>query len=903
MRGLAKEVRAGGDGGQLARLRALVARLTVAEARDLLRAFSTYFALVNLAEQLQRGWVLQDRALGAPGVPRAESIAAAVAQIAAAGVPAEDVQRWLLTAEIVPVFTAHPTEARRRTTLERLRRVAGALERMHAPDVPREEAEEIPRRVLEEVVSLWQSDEVRAARPSVLAEVKNGLYYFESGLFDLVPRLYRDLERALEASYPGRAWRVPALVRFSSWMGGDRDGNPFVTPAVTVGAVRVLRVAALRRHLASIDALGGRLSQSTQEVGASDELRASLAADDAASPELGAALARRHPFELYRRKCAHVHERLARSLAHAEAHEPAFYREAPQAEPARRYHLRGELLADLGVIDRSLRAHGGAAAAGGALHDLIREVEVFGLHLATLDVRQHSERHAEAVAEVLAVAGVTASFRALDEEDRVAVLAQALADPRPLVPLRLSYTAATREVVETFRTVAAVIEELSPESIHTVIVSMTRGASDVLAALLLAKEAGLFRPAEGKSLLDVVPLFETGDDLAAAADVVRACLRVPAYRAHLRLRGDVQEVMLGYSDSNKDAGFVAANWALYRAQCTLCEAAAEEGVSLRLFHGRGGAIGRGGGPANRAILAQPPGTVGSRIKITEQGEVIADRYGLPNLAHRHLEQLVNAVLRARFAPAEAPPPAWERAFERLAVLARRHYRALVYEDPGFVTYFQAATPIAEIGRLNLGSRPASRKPGLRVEDLRAIPWVFSWMQSRHTLPGWYGLGFALERFAAERLAPEERAGGDDADPLALLQAMYARWPFFQTMIDSAQMILGKSDLHIAARYAELCPDRALRESIFGRIEAEHARTTRMICQVAGVGEILEDAPVLRRSIALRNPYVDPMSYIQVELLERLRAAPEASEHAAHAAIEDAIMLSISGIAAGLKNTG
>ena len=394
---------------------------------------------------------------------------------------------------------------------------------------------------------------------------------------------------------------------------------------------------------------------------------------------------------------------------------------------------------------------------------------------------------------------------------------------------------------------------------------MKRIALGALAALLLAKEAGLYRPAEGVSLLDVAPLFETGDDLAACASVVRACLQVPAYRAHLRLRGDLQEVMLGYSDSNKDAGFVAANWGLDRAQRELAETAAEQGVGLRLFHGRGGAIGRGGGPANRAILAQPPGTVGSRIKITEQGEVIADRYGLPGLAHRHVEQLVNAVLRARFAPAMPPDPAWEQAFEHLSVLSRRHYRALVYEHPLFLTYFRAATPIAEIGRLKLGSRPASRKPGDRIEDLRAIPWVFSWMQSRHTLPGWYGLGFALERFAAEHEAQEDEA-------LALLQAMYRGWPFFQTMIDSAQMILGKSDLAIAACYAELCTDREAREAIFGLIQAEHQRTSRMILRVAGVGELLERAPVLRKSIAQRNPYVDPMSYIQVDLLERLRAA-------------------------------
>jgi len=887
VRALAKEVRAGGGPEPVAALHAIVAGTNVADARDLLRAFSTYFALVNLAEQLQRGWVLRDRARARPGVPRAESIAAGVAEIVARGATAAEVQGWLDSAEIIPVFTAHPTEARRRTTLERLRRVAAAVERLHVPDLLPEESAEITRLVEEEVVSLWQSDDVRAGRPSVLDEVRNGLYYFEAGLFDLVPRLYRDLESALTAAFPDHAWRIPPLLRFGTWMGGDRDGNPFVTADVTVEAVRLLRIAALRRHLGSVDALGGRLSLSTREATVSAELLASLAADDEARPELGAALLRRHPFEPYRRKCAHIRDRLARSIAFAETHQPAFCRDAPLVPAAGRYHRSAELLADLAVMDRSLRAHGGVVVAEGALRDLLREVEVFGLNLATLDIRQHSERHARALAEVLSCAGVAADYLALDEDARVALLARALEDPRPLIPVRLPYTDDTREVVETFRAVAAVLDELGPESMHTAVVSMTRGASDVLAVLLLAKEVGLYRP--GASLLDVAPLFETGEDLAAAPNVLRACLRVPAYRAHLALRGDVQEVMLGYSDSNKDAGFVSANWALYRAQRELCDVAEPEGVGLRLFHGRGGSIGRGGGPANRAILSQPPNTVGSRIKITEQGEVIADRYGLPNLAQRHLEQLVNAVLRARFAPWAPPDPAWERALERLATLARAHYRELVYERSDFLTYFRAATPIAEIGRLKLGSRPASRKPGIRIEDLRAIPWVFSWMQSRHTLPGWYGLGFALESFVAEQ-----------ADAMDLLRAMYAEWPFFGTMIDSAQMILGKADLHIASRYADLCLDAGVRGAIFGLIEAEHDRTTRMICHVADIGELLEQSPVLRRSIALRNPYVDPMSYIQVELLERLRAAPEGP---AHAALEDAIMLSISGIAAGLKNTG
>ena len=891
VRALAKDVRSGGAGQ--AELREVIARTSVAEARNLVRAFAAYFALVNLAEQLQRGWVLRDRARAKPDVPRAESIAAAASELAAAGVPAEALQRWLDAAEIVPVFTAHPTEARRRVTLERLRRIDAAVQRREAPDLLPEEKAESERRIEEEIVNLWQSDEVRSGRPTVLDEVQNGLYYFEEGLFDLVPRLYRDLESALGTSYPDHAWRVPPLLRFGSWIGGDRDGNPFVTPEVTVDAARRLRVAALSRHLASIEDLGRRLSQSTREVDIADELQRSLEEDDARAPELGRELARRLPFEPYRRKCGHIAHKLRRSLDHARTHDPAFFRDDPLPADPGRYHGRGELLADLAVLDRSLRAHGGVAVAAGALLDITREVEVFGLHLATLDVRQHSERHSAALAEIFARAGVSADYRALAEDERAALVARILEDPRPLIPLRASFSPEVREVIATFHAIAAVTEELSPEAIHTVIVSMTRGASDMFAVLLLAREAGLYRPDAGTSGVDVVPLFETLADLTAAPGVLEACLREPAYRAHLALRGGVQEVMLGYSDSNKDAGFVAANWALYRAQRELRDVAVRAGIELRFFHGRGGSIGRGGGPANKAILAQPPGTVGSRIRLTEQGEVIADRYGLPGLAQRHLEQLVNAVLRAAFVPGDllrTPEPVWEAAIETLAEVARKAYRALVYEDPTFLHYFRSATPIAEIGRLNLGSRPASRKASDRIEDLRAIPWVFAWMQSRHTLPGWYGLGHALETFAEE--------GGPDA--LQLLQTMYEAWPFFRTMLDSAQMILGKADLHIAARYAELVPDRAVADAVFGRIEAEHERSTRMIARVAGAAEILDYAPVLKRSIALRNPYVDPMSYLQVELLERLRAAPDGPDHAA---LEDAIMLSISGIAAGLKNTG
>jgi phosphoenolpyruvate carboxylase len=915
VRALAKELRANGHPPDAAntppaqdRMRAAVGALTIAQMRDLIKSFSEYFALVNLSEQLQRIWVLRERALRQPHEPRSESIAAAIAELKRRGVTAEALDRWLDAALVLPVFTAHPTEAKRRTTLEKLRRIAETVERATGAQLPAEAAA-TTRLIAEELVGLWQSDEVRVIRPTVLDEVKNGQYYFEASLFDLAPPLYRELEQALAQHYPEHAWRVPPLLRFGSWMGGDRDGNPYVTPDVTVETVRLMRTRALQRHIAAVEELSHRLGQSTRQIQASAELSDSLAADAALFPQTAALLANRNPYELYRQKCTYIRDKLLRSLDHAANHASDWGGGAPLPPTGSFYLRRDELLADLHVIERSLRINRGAAVADGALRDLIRQVEVFGLHMATLDIRQHSERHSAALAEVLAYAGVCADYGALGEAARVDLLSREVASPRPLIPTRLPYSAETVETIETFRTVAAILEQLSPESIETYITSMTTGASDILTTLLFAKEAGLYQPEAQISRLNIVPLFETGADLAGCAAVMEACLALPAYRGHLRLRGDVQEIMIGYSDSNKDVGFVAANWALYQAQRALRDLAASQGVELRLFHGRGGAIGRGGGPANRAILAQPPGSIGSQIKVTEQGEVISDRYGLPDLAYRHLEQLVNAVLLAGFAPREDAPPEWEQALERLAAIARAHYRALVYEHPDFLAYFRSATPIAEISRLKIGSRPASRRNSDRIEDLRAIPWVFSWMQSRHTLPGWYGLGYALETFVSETKNDERRTMNEEMgsssfishrSSLQLLQDMYANWPFFRAMIDSAQMILGKADLHIAERYAELAPGAERGRAIFGLIREEYERTSRMVSQVAQIERLLDNSPVLQRSIERRNPYVDPLSYVQIELLRRLRAAPEGPDHAA---LEDAILLSISGIAAGLKNTG
>jgi phosphoenolpyruvate carboxylase len=896
VRSLSKELRASNKPELFAEMRAIMEGLSTEQAAGLIKSFSMFFSLVNLSEQLQRIWVLRDRALAKPNVPRSESIASAIAELKKQGISAEELEHWLSDAEILPVFTAHPTEARRRTVLDKLRRLADLLDTSHtgsglASSSALPSASGADAIVREEITALWQSDDIRIVRPSVIDEVKNGIYYFNQSIFDLVPAIYEDLEAALLAHYPEKNWNVPSLLRFGSWMGGDRDGNPNVTPRITAESVRLLSQAIRRRYLHSIEDMSRRLSMSSHQVGVSAELKEFLKTHTELFPDAAQRTYSRYPREPYRQACAFIREKLLRSITLAEDNRSLDWDGAPLH--AQTSYLRSaDLLADLRMLQASLCDNKGAAVAAGALKRFIRQVDVFGLHLATLDCRQHSERHQNALAEVLERAGVCADFSSLNEAQRVDLLSKELSNKRPLIPARLNYSAETVETIETFRTIAAILDQLAPEAIDTYIISMTRGASDILTALLFAREAGLFQPAAGISRLNIAPLFETGADLAGGAAIVEACLRVPVYREHLRLRGNVQEIMIGYSDSNKDVGFLAANWALYKAQAALRNLATRENIRLRLFHGRGGAIGRGGGPANKAILAQPPGSVGNQIKLTEQGEVIADRYGLPKIAHRHLEQVLHAVLLSGLENRPDAPDAWVVVLDRLAEASRAYYRKLVYENPSFMEYFRAATPINEISRLKIGSRPVTRKKTDRIEDLRAIPWVFSWMQSRHTLPGWYGLGYALESFVGDAAAANPQ--------LAQLQDMYAQWPFFRTLLDNAQMILSKADMHIAQRYAELVGNAAVAREVFAEIQNEYQRSARMICRIARVSRLLDESPVLQHSIDRRNPYVDPLSFIQIELLRRLRSNPNRDDAAM---LEEQILLTISGIAAGLKNTG
>ena len=544
---------------------------------------------------------------------------------------------------------------------------------------------------------------------------------------------------------------------------------------------------------------------------------------------------------------------------------------------------------DLRLIDSSLRANKGTILADGYLSQVIRNVQVFGFRLASLEIRQHSGRHTGALSEILKKAGVCEDYAALREEERTLILEKELAGERPLVPASYDYSPETSEVLKTFQAAAAIQNHLNPRAIDTYIISMTHGVSDVMAVLVFLREVGLYHKGQ-YSHLNIVPLFETRDDLKRSSVILERLLKNESYRAHLNLRGDVQEIMLGYSDSNKESGYLSANWALYRAQTDLNRLADSHQIALRLFHGRGGSIGRGGGPTGQAILAQPPGTLKGRIKITEQGEVISDHYADPPTARWHLEQIVNAVLRGSFPSREVMPKAeWKQIMDRLAKRSLEIYRSLVYEHPRFKEYFYSATPIQDISRHSLGSRPARRTQDDSIESLRAIPWVFAWMQSRHTLPGWYGLGGAVEEYLKT-----------DPKVLGTLQEMYNQWPFFKTVLDNAQMILAKADMDIARRYADLVPDKALGKEIFDRIKTEHDRTVSVICQIVQVKELLEKDRDLYESIKRRNPYIDPLSFIQVELIKRFRGRPNPSEKRE---LEDAILMTINGIAAGLKNTG
>jgi phosphoenolpyruvate carboxylase len=859
------------------RLAELVADLTLDETEVLVRSLTRWFQLVNLAEDNERVRRLRARDAADPERPRAGSMRHVVASLQEAGTSADELAEVLGNAELRLVMTAHPTEARRRTTIDKLARVFGVLRELdERAQTPTADAR---RRLLATVQELWGSDDLRAAELTVSDEVRGGLIHFSSTLADTVPRIYRDLEEAVTEFYPEAADHslvVPPLLSFGSWIGGDRDGNPFVTPETTVAALELMREQCLRLIEARLEQLAGRLSLSDRLTGAAPGLEPVLTAGRERFPELAERLAGLNPEEPYRRALTFMRERVRATQARADG---------AYAEPE-------ELLGDLRCVEASLCQGQGALTAGSDLRDVIRQVEVFGFHFARLDIREHAAVHRRALAEIYGALRVCEDYEGLPEEDRVALLQAQIADRRPLIPTDIDrFSEPTRDTIRTFRTLRTTLEDRDRGAIQTYIVSGSEGPADLLEVLLLMKEASLCRAGGELAALRVVPLFEAGATLRDAPQTMERLLSMPVYREALRAVGDEQEIMIGYSDSNKDVGYLASAWAAYTAQVRLAEVLARHDVSWCFFHGRGGAVGRGGGPTNGAILSLPPGTVRGRLKMTEQGEVLTAKYAVPEIAHRELELAASATLatgRSR------PHHESERFAGLLAEMADESaavYRSLVHDDPDFVAFFEAVTPVSEISRLRLGSRPAKRRAAGGIEDLRAIPWVFSWTQARIVLPAWLGLGTAL-RHARERHG------------LELLQRMAAEWPFFTSVLSNAEMGCAKADLGIARRYVDLWDDVGARERIWVPLEAELQRTIEELVLISGGERLLDGEPVLQASIDRRNPFVDPLSFVQVELLRRLRRGwPGSGEAGGRDQLGRVSLLTINGIASGLRNTG
>jgi phosphoenolpyruvate carboxylase len=857
-------------------LEATLNSLPPKEALQIIRAFGFFSHLANIAEDRHHIRRTHAHALSA-SAPREGTMARALARAREAGIPPARLRTFFASAMVVPVLTAHPTEVRRKSMIDREMEVADLLDERDRLPLTATGLAANEAALRRAVLTLWQTNLLRRTRLRVIDEVVNGVSYYDHTFLSELPRFYADLEEELAGAGVAISDGLPSFLRIGSWIGGDRDGNPFVTEEVLRAALRTQSERALKYYLDEVNLLGGELSLDSRLVGISNALE-ELAAR---SPDHSAN--RQH--EPYRRAITGIYARLAataRTLDHLDAPQQA----VGDAPP---YGDSDELLADLAILDSSLVANGSGILAKGRLKNLRRAVDAFGFYLAALDLRQNSDAHERTVGEMLGLVQPGLDYAGLAEPERIRLLLTELGTARLLASPFLSYSADTASELAILRATAEAHRRYGPESVPHYVISQTAGVSDILETAVLLKEAGLLRPREGVLDLDIVPLFETIEDLRHCGEVMDELLGLREYARLLESRGRLQEVMLGYSDSNKDGGFLTSGWELYKAEITLVEVFRHHDVGLRLFHGRGGSVGRGGGPSYQAILAQPAGAVQGAIRITEQGEVIASKYSNPELGRRNLEILAAATLEATLLqpePAE-PRPQYLEAMEFLSAQAYRAYRNLVYETDGFDRFFRESTVIGEIANLNIGSRPSSRKPSTRIEDLRAIPWVFSWAQCRLMLPGWYGFGSAVQAW----LEAQPNAG------MTMLQAMYREWPFFQMLLSNMDMVLAKSDIAIASRYAELVSDIELRDRIFSRLRAEWQSVVDALLMIMGQQSLLESNPLLARSIRNRFPYLDPLNHMQIELLKRYRAGDTDED------VVTGIHLTINGLAAGLRNSG
>jgi phosphoenolpyruvate carboxylase len=867
------------DEDRLARreLEQILDSMSIPDTLRIVRAFSYFSHLANIAEDHNNIRQMRARSAarnnGSNG--GAGMLAATLAHAKGAGFSAEDLRRFFRDALVSPVLTAHPTEVRRKSTMDREMEIAALLDRRERVALTPDEAAASDEQLRREVLTLWQTNLLRRTKLTVLDEVANGLSFYDYTFLHEVPRLINTLEDRLDEGGEQAASELASFLRMGSWIGGDRDGNPFVTADVMHGTLRLQSSRLMQFYLEELHALGAELSIAAHLADISEELRALAECSPDTSPHRSG--------EPYRLAVSGIYARLT---ATAEKLEVEITRR-PVGKGAPYESVR-ELQADLDVLHRSLISNNARVIARGRLRLLRRAVDCFGFHLARLDIRQNSAVHERTIAELIDAATPGMSYLALGEEARIALLSNELRSTRSLVSQFVKYSDETMGELAVFRAAAEAHLRFGHDVIPQCIISMCKGMSDMLEVAVLLKEVGLVNPS-GRSAINIVPLFETIEDLQASGGIMDRMLSLHDYRRLVDSRGAVQEVMLGYSDSNKDGGFVTSGWELYKAEINLVEVFERHSVRLRLFHGRGGSVGRGGGPSYDAIIAQPGGAVNGQIRITEQGEIISSKYSNAEVGRNNLEILAAATLEASLLHPRQSAPRREylTAMDELSTLAFKAYRGLVYETDGFVDYFWSSTVINEIATLNIGSRPASRKKTRAIEDLRAIPWVFSWAQCRLMLPGWYGFGSAVEAWIEQH--PDKG--------MPFLKELYGEWPFFRMLLSNMDMVLAKSSIAIASRYAELVPDEALREKIFGRIRREWHACIEMLLDIMGQDRLLQGNPLLERSVRHRFPYLDPLNHVQVELLKEHRAQNPDEQ------VLRGIQLTINGISAGLRNTG
>lgn len=844
--------------------------------QQVIRAFSTYFHLVNIAElnhriRRRRHYLLKE------DTSQSFSIEKAVSNVKGYNLTEEQIQHVINQMSIELIMTAHPTEATKRTVLEIQKRISNNLRKLDNPEMTPRERANVEESLFNEITALWHTDELRQRQPDVLDEVKNGLYYFDETLFDTLPDIFEELEGQLREQISINKWRVPNFIRFGSWIGGDRDGNPNVTPEITWETLTMQRDLILHKYETAITELMKRFSQSTERISISKSFIQKTQKEE--SFYLKAA--ERWPIksEIFRRRFAVILKRLG------ETGKSTFGYLDPE-----------DLASDLREIRDSAERYLPAHKRLKTIRKVIRQVEMFGFHLTTLDIRNHSGEHEAAIHEILETVNITKHYPVLPEKEKQEILRNVLKDPRPLLLFDGSYSKATEDILDVFRMIKKVHDEFGKRAIKVYLVSMTESPSDLLEVLVLAKETGIYRlfpDGTVESDLDVAPLLETIDDLVAGPDIMRTLFEMDVYSEQLQVRGNHQEIMLGYSDGSKDGGTFSANWKLFKAQLEIHRMAKEYDIQLKFFHGRGGSLGRGGGSLNTSILSQPVETLGDGVKITEQGEVLSSRYSLGEIAYRNLEQAASALFQTSAKVESAPGEVhlrekeWGHAMEKISEKALAKYQSLVFGDPDFLTYFTEATPLNELSALNIGSRPMSRRNSERFEDLRAIPWVFAWTQSRHMIPAWYAAGTGFQTFIDE-----------DDSHLSMLQTMYEEWSFFHSTINNLQMALMKADMQTAKEYLQLVKDPEIAERIFSDIKAEYELTREVLLKITGNKELLSHIPNIKESVHLRNPYVDPLNFMQVELIRELRETENPSDE-----LMTEVLLTINGVAAGLVNTG